>query len=210
MDNDGNALVTGALYYRTTTPAGMKVYDGSQWLAASSAMQAALATYEYVATAGQTTFSGADANALTLSYIAGGLIVSLNGSILRPGDDYTATNGTSIVLVSAASASDELCAYAFSSFQVANTYTQAQVDTAIAGRQPLDSDLTDLATNGAGTGNNQYVKRDASARIPIGANWSAFESGGVLFFRSGSTNLAKIDASGNLTVAGNVTAYGTV
>jgi len=76
--------------------------------------------------------------------------------------------------------------------------------------QAYDADLSDLATNGAGTGNSQYVKRDASARIPIGANWSVFESAGVLYFRSGSTNYAKLDASGNLTVAGNVTAYGTV
>jgi hypothetical protein len=210
VDNDGNALVQGALYYRSTAPVGMKVYDGAQWIEASAAQQAALVTYEYVATAAQTSFSGADVNGLTLSYIAGGLIVSLNGVILRPGDDYTATNGTTVVLASGAALNDEVAMYAFSSFQVANTYTQAQVDVAIAGRQPLDSDLTDLAASGAGTGNGQYVKRDASARIPIGATWSVFESGGVLFFRSGSTNLAKVDASGNITVAGNVTGYGTV
>lgn len=210
VDNDGNPLLTGALYYRTTAPAGMKVYDGAQWLAASSAMQAALVTYEYVATSGQTTFSGADVNSVTLSYIAGGLIVSRNGVILRPGDEYTATNGTSIVLAVGAAAGDEINAFAFASFNVANTYTQAQTDALLANKQAADADLTDLATNGAGTGNSQYVKRDASARIPIGANWSVFESAGVLYFRSGSTNYAKLDASGNLTVAGNVTAYGTV
>ena len=33
LDNDGNALVTGALYFNTTTSV-MKVYDGSAWLAA--------------------------------------------------------------------------------------------------------------------------------------------------------------------------------
>ena len=128
LDNDGNALVTGALYYRSTAPIGMKVYDGAQWIEASSAQQAALITYEYVATAGQTTFSGADANSLTLSYIAGGLIVTLNGVVLKPGDDYTATNGTSIVLAVAAALNDELNAYAFSSFSVANVYTQSQSD----------------------------------------------------------------------------------
>lgn len=132
LDNDGNALVVGALYYRSTAPIGMKVYDGAQWLEASAAQQAALVTYEYVATAGQTTFSGADANALTLSYIAGGLIVTLNGVVLRPGDDYTATNGTSIVLGVAAALGDELNAYAFSSFNVSNTYTQAQSDSRYA------------------------------------------------------------------------------
>jgi len=132
VDNDGNALVTGALYYRTTAPIGMKVYDGAQWIEASAAQQAALVTYEYVATAGQTTFTGADANALTLSYIAGGIIVALNGVILRPGDDYTASNGTSVVLSVAASLNDELKVCAFSSFNVANTYTQAQSDSRYA------------------------------------------------------------------------------
>ncbi len=50
VDNDGNALLTGALYYRTTTPVGMKVYDGAQWLEASAAQQSLMVTYEYVAT----------------------------------------------------------------------------------------------------------------------------------------------------------------
>jgi hypothetical protein len=30
-----------------------------------------------------------------------------------------------------------------------------------------------------------------------------------LIFRSGSTNIARLDSSGNLTVLGNVTAYGS-
>jgi hypothetical protein len=132
VDNDGNALVTGALYYRSTAPVGMKVYDGAQWIEASSAQQAALVTFEYEATAGQTTFTGNDANGVTLSYITGGVVVALNGLVLRPGDDYTATNGTSIVLLVGAAAGDELMVFAFSSFVVANTYTQAQVDAALA------------------------------------------------------------------------------
>lgn len=41
-------------------------------------------------------------------------------------------------------------------------------------------------------------------------NWTVLESGGVLFFRYGGVNKAKLDSSGNLTVTGNVTAYGTV
>lgn len=31
LDNDGNALLTGALYYRTTVPYGLKVYTGTVW-----------------------------------------------------------------------------------------------------------------------------------------------------------------------------------
>lgn len=41
-------------------------------------------------------------------------------------------------------------------------------------------------------------------------NWTVSESGGVLYFAYGGTNKAKLDSSGNLTVTGNVTAYGTV
>jgi hypothetical protein len=50
-----------------------------------------------------------------------------------------------------------------------------------------------------------------AARANLGlTTWNITESGGVLFFSSNGTNRAKLDASGNLTVAGNVTAYGTI
>jgi hypothetical protein len=41
-------------------------------------------------------------------------------------------------------------------------------------------------------------------------NWTITESGGVLFFKHSGTNKAKLDSSGNLTVVGNITAFGTV
>ena len=41
-------------------------------------------------------------------------------------------------------------------------------------------------------------------------DWTVTESGGVLYFATGGVNKMKIDASGNLTVVGDVTAYGTV
>jgi hypothetical protein len=41
-------------------------------------------------------------------------------------------------------------------------------------------------------------------------DWTVTEAGGVLYFATGGTNKMKLDASGNLTVVGNVTAYGTV
>jgi len=41
-------------------------------------------------------------------------------------------------------------------------------------------------------------------------NWTVTESSGVLYFATGGTNKMKLDATGNLTVVGDVTAYGTV
>ena len=41
-------------------------------------------------------------------------------------------------------------------------------------------------------------------------NWTITESAGVLYFATGGVNKMKLDATGNLTVTGDVTAYGTV
>ena len=41
-------------------------------------------------------------------------------------------------------------------------------------------------------------------------NWTVTESAGVLYFATLGVNKMKVDASGNLTVVGNVTAYGTI
>lgn len=126
LDNDGNALLTGALYYNTTTQT-MKVYDGANWITATAAGTTALLVYKYVATAGQTTFSGAASVGGTLSYTSNNIIVFVNGVSLDS-TDYTATNGTSVVLASGAALNDEVVIVAFKSFTVADTYTKGEVD----------------------------------------------------------------------------------
>lgn len=201
VDNDGNALVTGALYYRTTAPIGMKVWDGAQWLEASAAQQASLVTYEYVATAGQTTFSGADANGVTLSYTVGSALVSVNGVRLRPGDDFTATNGTSVVLVAAAAAGDEVLIDAFRTFEVANTYTQAQVD---AGFLPKNNPNFTGSLQGAGRvfigANNYHTAASggywASGDSNFNVGW--YEDGGNMRFRTAGSNRMSIESLGRL------------
>jgi len=85
--------------------------------------QRAFDLYTYTATAGQTTFTGSDTASKTLAYSAGNLFVTLNGVTLENGTDYTATNGTSVVLTDAATVSDELNIYAFNAFSVANVTT---------------------------------------------------------------------------------------
>jgi hypothetical protein len=85
--------------------------------------------FRFVASGGETTISGNDANGATLAYTAGAELVVLNGSTLVRGQDYTATNGTSITGLSPALvANDVLEVFSFIAFNVANTYTQSQVD----------------------------------------------------------------------------------
>ncbi len=74
----------------------------------STEQSAAFKEYLYVATSSQTTFSGSDANSDTLSYTPGFLEVHLNGVKLRDTTDYTATTGSSVVLVNAAGSGDIL------------------------------------------------------------------------------------------------------
>jgi len=160
VDNDGNALLTGALYYNTTTQT-MKVYDGANWITATAAGTTAMLVYKYVATAGQTTFSGAASVGGTLSYTSNNIIVFVNGVSLDS-TDYTATNGSSVVLASGAALNDEVVIVAFKSFTVADTYTKGEVDAfavkltgaqTVAGvktfsSQPVFSAGIDLSSNG--------------------------------------------------------------
>ena len=76
--------------------------------------------------------------------------------------------------------------------------------------QAYNANLDPLSNNGTGTGVNQYVARPAGSAIDIGGTFTVTETGGVLFFSVSGVNKAKIDASGNLTVAGDVTAFGTI
>lgn len=46
--------------------------------------------------------------------------------------------------------------------------------------------------------------------VALPGGWTVIESGGSLFFRSSGTNRMRLDTSGNLTVTGNVTAYGSI
>ena len=73
-----------------------------------STQSAVYKEYVYVATNNQTSFSGSDDNSNTLSYTPLFLQVFLNGVLLDNGTDYTATNGTAVVLVNGATTSDLL------------------------------------------------------------------------------------------------------
>jgi hypothetical protein len=179
LDNDGNALITGALYYDTTEGL-MFVYDGGQWIAASSASQAILTVYKYTATSGQTTFSGVDDNAATLGYTTGSIIVTLNGVFLESGDDYTATNGSSVVLSAGATTSDEVNIYSFNTFDVANVqvigderYVRLSTDQTVAGTKTLSSNpvLSAGTANGVTYLNGSKVLTTGSGLTFDGTNF---------------------------------------
>lgn len=134
--------------------------------------------YIYQATAGQTSFSGSDANSLTLSYPDGEYVdVYQNGILLKPATDYTSTSGTSVVLVTGASANDVVEIVVYDTFSIANSYTKSESDT----RYPFLGNDSIIRTNG------QTISSD----ITIDSSTNALSAGPIT-----------VGASATLTVNG--------
>jgi len=121
LDNDGNALVTGAIYWDTSA-AAMYAWSGSAWASISST--AAIYRYRYTASGGETSESGVDDNGLTLNYLVGKEQVYLNGVLLARTSDYNATTGTSITGLAALAAGDILEIITFTAFDLATAIQQ--------------------------------------------------------------------------------------
>ena len=105
--------------------------------------------YKYIATNGQTTFSGPDSASVSLNYTVGAIIVTLNGLTLKPGTDFTATNGSSIVLTVAADLDDELNIYGFTSTTV-NTSNTLSVFSYVATANQTSFGGLDVNSNSLG------------------------------------------------------------
>lgn len=156
------------------------------------------------ATASQTTFN------IVGGYVPGYVDVFLNGVLLIPGTDFTATNGLTVVLATGATAGDEFQALSYQTISFTDVYTTSQVDALIP---TATSDLTNdsgFLTSIEGFSVTSGTLGTANVTTVDLGNWTITESAGVLYFATGGTNKMKLDASGNLTIVGNVTAYGTV
>jgi len=165
VDNDGNALLTGALYWNSVSNT-MFAWSGSAWGSISSTAE--IYRYKFVASGGETSVSGTDANGLTLSYLAGKEQVYLNGVLLLRGTDYTASNGTSITSLAALAASDVLEIITFTAFDLAtaipNTTFDAKGDLLVGTAADTVGKLS-VGTNGF------YLSADSSTAT--GLKWSA-------------------------------------
>jgi len=127
VDNDGNALTAGALYFNTTTGA-MQVWDAvaAAWEGITSAVSSS--RWSKTAAGGETTLNGADDNAVSLSYTVGYEQVYLNGVLLARGGDYTASNGSSITGIAALTAGDIVEVLSWTPYSVANALTVTTID----------------------------------------------------------------------------------
>jgi hypothetical protein len=164
VDNDGNALLTGAIYWNSVANA-MFAWTGTEWGSISST--AAIYRYRFTAAGGETTISGLDDNGLTLSYLPGKEQVYLNGVLLVRTTDYTASNGTSLTSLAALAASDILEVITFTSFELAlaieETIFDAKGDLLVGTAADTVGKIT-IGTNG------HYLKANSSTAT--GLEWA--------------------------------------
>ena len=135
--------------------------------------------FVFQATASQTSFTGSDADAKTLTY-SDSLYMDVyqNGVLLKPGTDYAATTGTSVVLTTGATLNDVVEMVVYDTFGVANSYTKTEADT----RYPFKGNNSIIRLNGQTINANITIDSDEngvsagpitqSATVTVNGYWS--------------------------------------
>lgn len=212
VDNDGDALITGAMYFDSSNNV-MKVYSGSEWQNASSSIEGIKSDFVYTATASQVLFSGSDDNTNTLVIDKAGLVnVYLNGVRLTDADYTIDAPGNSVTLGSGATVGDIVEIEVFGNFA-----GQSGADVAITGGSITG--LTELSTGtftSTGIDDNATstaITIDASENVGIGtASPSAYNVAGNKFVikddAAGMTLASSPTGSGHILFADNTSGSG--
>jgi len=90
--------------------------------------------------------------------------------------------------------------------QISPDLTDLEIDGVIVTATPAELNYVDGVTSSIQT---QIGDKVATSVVSL-SNWTVVETSGVLYFKSSGVNKMKLDASGNITVVGDVTAYGTI
>ena len=168
-----------------------------------------LTRYYFVATAGQTSITGIDANGLTLAYVAGSEAVYVNGALQVRGQDYTATNGTSVVMSSALAVNDVVEIFAYTAFTVANAYTKSETDGVAAAAAGLRMVVPTSVAVGSGTGSVDAIGNvtfsGASSVSLNGCFTSTYDNYRISFANMSNTASANIQLRFRVSGADNST-----
>lgn len=145
VDPYGAARTEGDLYFNTTLDQ-MRVFNGTSWQEASA--DATITRFLFTAAGGETSLSGNDDNAQSLTYNVGLEMVYLNGALLTRGVDYTATTGSSITGLVALAAADLVEVVAFSQINALDSIPGANIaDGTITSAKITDGTIVNADVN---------------------------------------------------------------
>ena len=189
-----------------TTAGKLKIFDGNSYALAGSSVNGTSQRFKYVATSGQTTFSGNDANGNSLTYdVASGTAfadIYLNGVKLDV-TDFTATTGTSIVLGSGASTGDILQVVAYGTFTL-SSFSASNLTSGTINNDRLPSPVLTVKGDGSSTdGAIQLNCSQNSHGVKIKSPPHSAGQSYTLTLPQSITNgyYLKTDGSGNLSFA---------
>ena len=138
-------VTTGDLWFDTSNNT-MKVYNGTGWVSAGSAVNGTTNRKSYTVGTNAPGYTGST-TVFPATYDAGFVDVYLNGIRLVDGDDFTATNGTSITLSTAAATGHSVEIVGYGTFQLQGTNLDDLGDVNVT--SPANNDvLTYNSTSG--------------------------------------------------------------
>ena len=125
LDNDGEELLEGALYFNTTDDK-LYVWTGSIWRLATSNIEAIADRKTYTVGTASGAYTGS-LNTFPIVYDVGQIDVYLNGIKLINGTDFTATSETDVVLTVDATSGDLINLTGYGIFSIVDGETDPVV-----------------------------------------------------------------------------------
>ena len=191
VDNDGNNLVSGALYYNTTDDI-MKVYDGSLWVAAYASVSGAMFGANNLSDVAST--SGAVAN---LGLVIGTNVQAFSAILANTTASYTSAEESKLASIETGATADQ-------SASEIRTLVEAATDSNVF----TDADHTKL--------NSIETNAKDDQTITAGSGLSGGGTGNVTLSHSDTSSVANANNSGNTFIQdinfdtyGHVTSVGT-
>jgi hypothetical protein len=159
-------------------------------------------------TDGTTSLSGLDDNSVSLVYSVGYEAVYRNGVLLSRGNDYTATDGTTVTLIDATITGDIIEIFANQTIPLSDTYSQTVSDGKFINNTLTTTTGDIIYASGANTPARLAIGTSADVLTVSGGipAWAAPAGGGKVLQVIQATSTSELTSSSSTFVDTNLTA----